>query len=315
MALKFTPYILPLVTGSIPLVIVAVTIAWRRAERLYAPFVLLLLGVAEWCLTYALEIASTTLKSALFWARAEYIGVALVGACMPICALVYSSRERHITLRNVLLLCVAPVITVVSVYTNDLHFAFWTSYGYDPSAPVFALQLGHGVLFWVNIAYSYAALLFATTAFLVMLRRSKGLLRVHIILLLLAALVPLVSHVLHLTGLSPVHFIELTPLSFAISGLMLAWGVFRKRLFDIVPIARHAVEFLRAGVDARHLRGYRQAAEREASLYEQLVTPRYRQRNPQARADALRQLKRLDQLGGQLRAALTRQALRHHFES
>ena len=84
---------------------------------------------------------------------------------------------------------------------------------------------------------------------------------------------------------------------------------------DAVAIARHAVEFLRAGVDARHLRGYRQAAEREASLYEQLVTPRYRQRNPQSRADALRQLKRLDQLGGQLRAALTRQALRHHFES
>lgn len=84
---------------------------------------------------------------------------------------------------------------------------------------------------------------------------------------------------------------------------------------DTVTIARTAVEFLRAGVDARHLRGYRQAAEREASLYEQLVTPRYRQRNPQARADALRQLKRLDQLGGQLRAAMTRQALRHHFES
>jgi len=83
---------------------------------------------------------------------------------------------------------------------------------------------------------------------------------------------------------------------------------------DAVAIARHAVEFLRAGVDARHLRGYRQAAEREASLYEQLVTPRYRQRNPEARAAALGQLKRLDQLGAALRAALTRQALRHHFE-
>ena len=84
---------------------------------------------------------------------------------------------------------------------------------------------------------------------------------------------------------------------------------------DAVAIAKPACEFLRLGVDARHLRNWRTSAEREASLYEQLVTPRYRQRNPEARAEALTQLRRLDVLGATLRAAMTRQALRHHFES
>lgn len=84
---------------------------------------------------------------------------------------------------------------------------------------------------------------------------------------------------------------------------------------DAVAVLRPAVEFLRAGVDARHLRTFRSAAEREASLYEQLVTPRYRQRNPEARAGAVSQLKRLDRMGGALRAALTRQALRKHYEA
>jgi DNA-binding transcriptional MerR regulator len=84
---------------------------------------------------------------------------------------------------------------------------------------------------------------------------------------------------------------------------------------DAVAIAKPACEFLRLGVDARHLRNWKTSAEREASLYEQLVTPRYRQRNPEARAEALSQLRRLDVLGAALRAALTRQALRHHFES
>jgi len=84
---------------------------------------------------------------------------------------------------------------------------------------------------------------------------------------------------------------------------------------DAVAIAKPACEFLRFGVDARHLRNWRTSAEREASLYEQLVTPRYRQRNPEARAEALSQLRRLDVLGATLRAAMTRQALRHHFES
>jgi len=84
---------------------------------------------------------------------------------------------------------------------------------------------------------------------------------------------------------------------------------------DAVAVLRPAVEFLRAGVDGRHLRTFRSSADREASLYEQLVTPRYRQRNPEARAEALIELKRLARLGGALHAALTRQALRKHFES
>ena len=84
---------------------------------------------------------------------------------------------------------------------------------------------------------------------------------------------------------------------------------------DAVEIAKTSCEFLRAGVDARHLRNWRTSAEREASLYEQLVTPRFRQRNPEARAAALDELKRLDGLGAKLRQAMTRQALRHHFES
>jgi DNA-binding transcriptional MerR regulator len=84
---------------------------------------------------------------------------------------------------------------------------------------------------------------------------------------------------------------------------------------DAVQIARTAVEFMRAGVDARHLRGWRTAAEREASLYEQLITPRLRQRNPESRAEALAELRRLDALGAELRSAMVRNALRHHFES
>lgn len=83
---------------------------------------------------------------------------------------------------------------------------------------------------------------------------------------------------------------------------------------DAVEIAKIAVQFLQAGVDARHLRGWRTAAEREASLFEQLITPRLRQRNPEARAEAVASLRHLDDLGGRLRSALMRTALRHHID-
>ena len=83
---------------------------------------------------------------------------------------------------------------------------------------------------------------------------------------------------------------------------------------DAVEIAKIAVQFLRAGVDSRHLRGWRTAAEREASLFEQLITPRLRQRNPESRAEAVESLRHLEELGGRFRTALMRTALRHHID-
>jgi hypothetical protein len=83
---------------------------------------------------------------------------------------------------------------------------------------------------------------------------------------------------------------------------------------EAVEIAAAAGGFLRAGVDARHLRAWRTSAEREAGLYEQLILPVLRQRNPQARSDATARLDELETLGGKLRAAMMRSLLRRYLE-
>jgi DNA-binding transcriptional MerR regulator len=81
-----------------------------------------------------------------------------------------------------------------------------------------------------------------------------------------------------------------------------------------LDIARVSKQFLDAGADARHLRGWKVAADREVGLFEQMIQPLLRQRNPQATGQARQHLVDLDQLGGQLRDALMQAAMRHHFE-
>ena len=81
---------------------------------------------------------------------------------------------------------------------------------------------------------------------------------------------------------------------------------------DAVEIATISKRFLDSGVDARHLRGWRVAAEREVGLLEQLIQPLLRQRNPEARARAVAQLADLEEDGGKLRTAMMQSALRHH---
>ncbi|MEI8240679.1 MAG: hypothetical protein WCI22_14795, partial [Actinomycetota bacterium] len=82
-----------------------------------------------------------------------------------------------------------------------------------------------------------------------------------------------------------------------------------------LAIAKAASGFLAHGVEARHLRGWRQSAEREASLFEQLVLPLLRQRNPQSRQQAADTIHELSLLGAELRAAMLAAALQHHLDS
>ena len=80
---------------------------------------------------------------------------------------------------------------------------------------------------------------------------------------------------------------------------------------DAVEIATVSKRLLDAGLEPRHLRGWRVAADREVGLLEQLIQPLLRQRNPEARAQAAAQLSELELVGGRLRAAMMRSSLQH----
>ena len=75
---------------------------------------------------------------------------------------------------------------------------------------------------------------------------------------------------------------------------------------EALAVATAAAGFTRFGIEPRHLRLYKNAAEREAGFVEQVVLPLVRQRNPEARARAHETADELTQLGQQLRGSLLR---------
>jgi DNA-binding transcriptional MerR regulator len=82
---------------------------------------------------------------------------------------------------------------------------------------------------------------------------------------------------------------------------------------DALLTARLSATFMRHGVEPRHIRMYKVAAQREASVFEQLVLPMLKQRNPGTRQEAVELLGELSDLGDQLRASMLRQALREYL--
>ncbi len=78
---------------------------------------------------------------------------------------------------------------------------------------------------------------------------------------------------------------------------------------DAVAIAEAVVGLVRYGLEPRHLRAYRAAADREVGLFAQLLAPLVRQRDPAARARAAETARELAALSQRLHAALVRSGL------
>ena len=82
---------------------------------------------------------------------------------------------------------------------------------------------------------------------------------------------------------------------------------------EALVIARLAAGFARFGIEPRHLRMYKVSADREAGLFEQLITPLLKQRRSAARDEAVEMLEELAELADDLRAVMVRASLRDYL--
>ena len=94
-------------------------------------------------------------------------------------------------------------------------------------------------------------------------------------------------------------------------GLLSSRQVGQEQMFDEhdLAIAEVARGFHDAGLDVRHLKAWKIAAEREAGLFEARVLPVLRRRAPESRVESNNLLDELSELGGRLRAILLARSL------
>ena len=238
---QYNPYVLPLLGAAVVSAALAF-FAWRRRPAPGAtPFVLLALTVAVWSLGYALELGSADLPAKVFWARVQYLGIVMVPVAWLAVVLQYTGREKWLTRCNVALLTIEPLVTLLLVWTNDVHALIWSNIRLDTSGSFSVMDFTRSAWYWVNIGYSYLLLLLGTLVLIRALIRSPHLYRGQAGALLIGALTPWVGNALYVSGSSPFPHLDLTPFAFTLSCLAVAWGLFYFQLLDIVPVARDAV--------------------------------------------------------------------------
>jgi two-component system cell cycle sensor histidine kinase/response regulator CckA len=241
MSWRYTPYALPLLIAAAVSAALALY-AWRRRPTAgTAPFALLMLAMADWSLGYAFELGSADLSAKVFWSNVNFLGIAIIPTAWLAFILEYTGREKWLTRRNRVLLAVEPFVTVLLTWTNESHGLIRSSVRLDISGPIPMLAPTYSTGFWLHAVYSYLFILLGTLLLLMALIRSPRLYRGQASAVLIGSLAPWAGNMLHIFGLNPVPHLDLTPFAFTLTGLVVAWGLFRFRLLDLVPVAQDAI--------------------------------------------------------------------------
>jgi PAS domain S-box-containing protein len=242
-------YVIPLFAAAAVALVIAVY-AWRRRSTVAAlPVTWAMMSVACWLLGYAFALASSGIAAKVFWIRVEYIGIVFAPLAGLTLALEYTGREEWLPRNKGWFLVILPIITLLMVWTNDLHHLFHERAYLVTGGQFSILTTDVGPWFWVHATYSYLVLLAAILLLVYALARAPRAYRGQPFVLIIGLSAPLAANAVYLADLGLCGALDPTPFVLTISGLVFAWGLFRYRLFDITPLARESmIEALRDGV-------------------------------------------------------------------
>lgn len=239
--MSYSPYVLPLFLAAGAMALLA-HYGWRhRTVHPAAPsFVAMVLSVVVWLAAYGFEILGADLPAKEFWETVIIVSLAWLPFFWLIFAIRYTGQEPWLTRRNLAVLLIPPLLTTLLTVSNSLHHLVWTGISLDDSGPFLATVPRRGPWFWVHNAITYGYVLFGMGLFIVF-GRSAALFRRQGLIVLAASAMPLVGNALHLAGAIPVPGLDPGAFSFALSAGLLALGLFRYRMLDIVPVAQRVV--------------------------------------------------------------------------
>jgi len=212
---------------------------WKSPAAPY--FTLLFAAATLWNLGDAGEFMSITPAAKFLCVCVEYPGMVIVPVAWFLILLYYTGNSRLITKKTLSLFLVIPVFTVAAVVTNPFHHLYYKEIISVVEQGTFVGIYLHGPLFWIFIAYSYGLLLVGLALIIARFWGSHAIYRTQMYLILLATAIPLLANLLYNTGGGPIPHVNFTPVLFALSGLIAAYGISRYQLLSLMPVAHDRV--------------------------------------------------------------------------
>jgi PAS domain S-box-containing protein len=172
-----------------------------------------------------------------FWLALITLSATVTSTALLTFILSYTNHEEWLGKWGILLLCLEPLATQILFWTNRWQGYFSTDYAVTNTGIV----LNSSPWYWINASYTdglmiLGLILFAET----FLHKSKQYI-LQSMTIVAGILIPVLVKILCLVIYAFILNLEPPLVSFAVTGILLLYGIYHFKLLDITPIARDDV--------------------------------------------------------------------------
>jgi len=217
--------------------------AWRhrhvRGARVYAIFVT---GQTASILAFILELISPNLETKILWDKFQWLteGTITIAAFLAFAIQFTEYKIKH-RIRFWVILLLAPAVFNFLLITDGIHHLIYPNPHLNTARPFPELEYDFTFVIYLFSLYIYISTFYGIGLLIRRIIRPHNLYRSQLVTIAFGFLVPVILSVFSLAGIKISAQRDIFPFSTAIGNLIAAIGLFRFRLFDIVPIARERV--------------------------------------------------------------------------
>lgn len=214
----------------------------RRHTNGVQAFIIMMVLVAEWALLYALELIAIDPAISLTAHKLKYIGIVLLPVVWFTFCILFSERSKQLRRWQTIGLSIVPIISLMLLWNVETTDLFYSAITLQSDADGFHwLDVELGTWFAVHVAYSYGLILAGVYLLVIASMRSISHYGNQVQTILLAIIFPIGGNLLTISGASPFPGIDLAPLLFTVTGLLLLRLLYNNGSLEATTISYDAV--------------------------------------------------------------------------
>jgi PAS domain S-box-containing protein len=230
----FTPHIWPSIIAVLLLIGLAAYSLKNRGVPGAIPFAIACLFALLWSLALVFEFLAVDLEAKIFWRKFEVVWQLPSATAITCFLLEYARPKRWLTRRNLILLSIFPLLTILAILTNDFHRLFYVGFSFDGELVANLGPIAHFFLAYVYLL-SFLNLVILTWLFI---RSPEN--RWPVVIIVIGQIILRILYFSDVAGRDRYNF-SYTAVGLALMTLIYAVVLFRFRLLGPMTLARQAV--------------------------------------------------------------------------
>lgn len=207
----------------------------KKKNQLHKVFVILFVLLLIWFVGLLLQISLSGKLNIppIYFEYIIYISACLVPVFVLIMSLIFVNTKIHFTKKH-LLLFIVPIISLLVLWTNDLHHLFYEQYSTNFRETIF------GSYFFIHSIYSYSCIAIGIIYLIYYTIRNSGFFSKQSLLICIGALISLLTSIVSTFGILDLS-IYITPISFTLEIFLIFLAMFKFNFLKVAPIALQRV--------------------------------------------------------------------------